>query len=394
MTWRFEGFQRCLPLVRVMRLVRLPGFAAALCALLACGVVDQAAGASRAALIVGNGAYRHVPPLKNPANDARDLAAKLRENGFEVEEVIDANLKAFEQAIERFLARLGPDAEALFHFSGHGMQIEEENYLIPVDFEMKDPASVKYDAISAGKLHDRMAGSGARLNIVILDACRNNGFAASRSSGAGLAAMNAARGSFIAFSTAPGRTASDDPMGRNGLFTGYLLEALSRPGLSLDEVFNYVRERTYEASEGKQLPWTSSSVIGPFFFAGAGDRRDLVYSPNETSAQQTALQASPRQAESRPAPQANLAGLGELDERLTQLASRAAAVQESLRMLRDRQQQQGLGLRGDIVTAQNQMEFTLSQAEAQLGKRDAAATQRSLRLAEQAIETLEKFLGR
>ena len=144
---------------------------------------------------------------------------------------------------------------------------------MPVDFELKDEASVKYDAYPASKIHDRVAHSGVRLNIVILDACRNNGFTASRSASAGLAAMNAARGSFIAFSTAPGSTASDNPRGRNGLFTSYLLDTIRKPGLTLDEVFNQVRQGVYQASENKQLAWTSSSVIGDFYFLPAGATR-------------------------------------------------------------------------------------------------------------------------
>ena len=147
-------------------------------------------------------------------------------------------------------------------------------------FKLTDEASVKYDAVSASKLHERVAKSGARLNIMIFDACRNNNFSLSRSGGGGLAAMNAARGSFIVFATAPGRTADDNRRGSNGLFTGFLLEALSTPGLKLDEVFNRVRERTFAASGERQLPWTSSSVIGDFYFIPDGSERDLTFVPN------------------------------------------------------------------------------------------------------------------
>ena len=362
---------------------------AALLSLLLGAAVVQAA-QQRSALVIGNGAYRHVPSLQNPRHDAEDLSKLLGELGFSVETVLDADLSAMERAADRFVRGLRPGAAAVFHYSGHGLQVEDQNYLIPVDFRLSDQASVKYDSLSASKLHDRMAASGADVNIVILDACRNNGFALSRSSGAGLAAMNAAKGSYIVFSTAPGRTASDDPDGRNGLFTGYLLEALGRPGLDLDDLFGYVRERTYEASDGQQLPWTSSSVIGRFYFApAAGGQRDLVYEPNPRPA--PAKVSSSRQA-SRPArpPVIDAA----LDERLTFLASRAAAVSESLEQLRAAQRQRGLGLRGDMAAAEKRMQYALGQAERLLADGDPAGAERNLGLAEKAVAQLERFLGR
>ncbi|MCP5112654.1 MAG: caspase family protein, partial [bacterium] len=220
----------------------------------------------RLALVFGNDDYQHAPKLHNAANDADDLARMLAELGFEVDRVTNAGLRGMETAINRFVAKLRAGDVAFFHFSGHGIQIEGQNYLIPVDFQLSDEASVKYDAYSASKLHDRLAGSGSRLNIVVLDACRNNGFRTTRSAGAGLAAMHAAEGSFVAFSTSPGMTADDNPTGDNGLFTSYLLEALQQPGLDLDRVFNDVREKVYQASGKRQLPWSSSSVIGQFHF--------------------------------------------------------------------------------------------------------------------------------
>ena len=305
-----------------------------------------------------------------------------------------------EGAGESFVGKLSPQSEALFHYSGHGLQIEQENYLVPVDFQLKDAASVKYDAVSASKLHDRMAATGSKLNIVILDACRTNGFSSSRSSGSGLAAMNAARGSFIAFSTAPGRIAADNPEGRNGLFTGYLLEALRVPGLPLDEVFNRVRENTYSASNGIQVPWSSSSVIGRFYFSPS-DGRDLQLVSGEDAAAQTTLTGAQagggvRQTTTtapRP-PVAAAVTAAELDERLTLLASRAAGVSQSLEQLKASQAQSGLGLRRDMVGAEQRMGFNLRQSEERLGAGDRAGASRSMDLAEKAIEQLERFLGR
>jgi hypothetical protein len=139
-----------------------------------------------------------------------------------------------------------------------------------VDFDAKDEADAKYVAYSASRLYERMDLAGARLNILILDACRNNPFRSTRSGDGGLAAMSTGRGTLIAFATAPGKTADDNPSGRNGLFTSHLISALREPGLSLDQVFNRVREKVYSESNQRQLPWTVSSVIGEFYFQSAG----------------------------------------------------------------------------------------------------------------------------
>lgn len=357
------------------------------------GSVGWAQALDRVALVIGNSSYRHVPPLKNPVNDAADLTAKLRELGFKVTHVVDADQAAMDRAVNAFVGKLHKDSAAFFHFSGHGLQVQQENFLVPVDFKLTDAASVRYDAVSASKLHDRMAATGSQLNILVLDACRNGGLGLTRSSGSGLASMNAARGSFIAFATAPGRTAADNPNGRNGLFTGYLLEALSTPGLSLDEVFNEVRADTYAASEEEQLPWSSSSVIGQFFFI-PGDRRDLVYDSME-NAPKPAADPDPigsRQAQPKPRP-APTASTAELDERLTLVAARAGAVKQSLDELKTSQRQDGLGLRGDMSAAERRMTYTLGQAEKLLTDGDVVGATRNLDLAERALEQLEKFLG-
>jgi hypothetical protein len=149
--------------------------------------------------------------------------------------------------------------------------LQEENYLAPVDFDAKDEADAKYVSYSASRLQERIEGAGARLTILVLDACRNNPFRTSRSGAGGLSAMNAGKGTLIAFATSPGKTADDNPGGANGLFTMHLVKAMREPGLSLDQVFNRVRERVYTDSGQRQLPWTVSSVIGEFHFRpGAG----------------------------------------------------------------------------------------------------------------------------
>ena len=219
------------------------------------------------ALVIGNSAYASNP-LRNPVNDAQAMGQRLRELNYDVTVVTDAGYESMGRAIDGYLNKLMTGDVAFFYYSGHGMQVEGENYLIPVDFQAQNEADVRYRAHAAGRIQERMEKSGAQLNILVLDACRNNPFrATSRSGTQGLAAMSGGRGTFIAFATAPGRTASDNPNGRNGLFTQYLLDALATPGLGLNDVFDLVRVRVDDASGGKQLPWTLSSVVGRYSFA-------------------------------------------------------------------------------------------------------------------------------
>jgi formylglycine-generating enzyme required for sulfatase activity len=218
------------------------------------------------ALVIGNAAYPNRP-LANSVHDAQAIARRLRELNFDVALTTDAGRKAMGLAIDQFLGKLGTGDVAFFYYSGHGMQVDGENYLIPLDFAGQNETDVRYDAHPLGRIQERMERSGAQLNMLVLDACRDNPYrAAVRSGVAGLAAPNVGRGTFIALATAPGRTASDNPGGQYGLFTQYLLDALSVRGLGLDDVFNTVRERVDAASGGRQLPWTSSSVVGRYIF--------------------------------------------------------------------------------------------------------------------------------
>jgi len=224
----------------------------------------------RVALVVGNADYP-TSPLRNPVNDAQALSASLRQVGFEVMSATNTNLQALDRAVSSFTSSLRKDDVALFYYAGHGLQVEGENYLVPVDFRADQEADLPYQAYPAGRVLERMQASGAVLSIVIMDACRNNPFRTTRSGVKGLAAMNTGKGSFIAFSTAPGATADDNQNDTNGLFTKFLLEALRQADLKLSDIFDQVRERVYEASGGKQLPWTGSSVIGTFVFQSSED---------------------------------------------------------------------------------------------------------------------------
>ena len=226
--------------------------------------------ARRLGLVMGNAKYPGGSALVNSVKDALSVEKLLRELGFEIEVETDGNKETMELAVDRFVKRLRPGDVALFYYAGHGFQIDGENYLVPIDFNAWDDATkAKYRAYSASEIVARMERSGARLNIAIMDACRNNPFAASRGvSVGGLASMGTETGTFIAFATAPGKTASDNPgpAGGNGLFTSHLLNALRVPGLSLDDVFNQTREEVVKASKNRQTPWVMSSVVGPKFY--------------------------------------------------------------------------------------------------------------------------------
>ncbi len=230
-------------------------------------VVQPAASSRKLALIIGNNAYRNQQPLRNSVNDAVAMGDALRGLGFEVDVERNVSMSQFEEAADRFIASVRPGDTALFYYSGHGMQVGDENYLIPVDFDARTPADAKYKAYAASRMQDNLRDAGAGLQILIFDACRDNPYRGLRSGGGGLGPMQAAKGAYIAFATAPGRTADDNAGGRNGLFTSALLNALHQPGLTLDEVFNRVRAQV-SATRPTQVPWLTLSVVNEFYFLG------------------------------------------------------------------------------------------------------------------------------
>jgi uncharacterized caspase-like protein len=219
----------------------------------------------RLALVVGNAAYKDSP-LTNPVNDARAIAQALRESGFSVTLVENSDLRAMQAALRRFGDQLRAGGTGLFYFAGHGMQIKGRNYLLPVGGNIDREDEVAYQAVDAQAVLDKMEAAGNGNNIMILDACRNNPFTRSMRSGqSGLAQMDAPVGTLVAFATSPGSVASDGS-GQNGLYTQYLLSAMRSPGLKLEDVFKQVRSQVRKDSQGKQVPWESTSLEGDFYF--------------------------------------------------------------------------------------------------------------------------------
>ena len=226
---------------------------------------ERLAAEPRVALVIGNGAYRY-DRLRNPVSDARAVAATLGALGFRVTTLRNADLKSMRRAVIEFGRQLGNGGVGLFYYAGHGVQVDGVNYLIPLDAQIEAQEHVAVESMSLNQVLARMGGARNRLNIVILDACRNNPFAgAFRSPARGLAQTVAPSGTYIAFATAPGEVALDGD-GVNSLFTSALLKAARRPGLKLEEVFKRVRARVQGSTAGKQVPWTQSSITGDFYF--------------------------------------------------------------------------------------------------------------------------------
>lgn len=226
----------------------------------------------RFALVIGNGSYnKEIGLLKNPVNDATDIATELRKSDFDVQLLTNATYVQIREAMRKFQDRLasGPKDQTvgLFYYAGHGVQYQDENYLVPIDANVKYEDDIVRMCFPVQRMVlNNMENTNSRMNIIILDACRNNPFpATTRSVGGGLAEMKRARGSFIAYATAPGSVASDG-VGRNGLYTQELLKALRKPGLTIEQVFKEVRMNVLKMSGEKQYTWDSSNIIGEFYF--------------------------------------------------------------------------------------------------------------------------------
>jgi tetratricopeptide (TPR) repeat protein len=219
----------------------------------------------RHALVIGNASYA-VAPLVNSANDAAAVAKVLEKAGFTVDLKLNANQKQLQDAVTAFGDRLRSGGAGLFYFAGHGVQIKGRNFLMPVGADIKREDEVPYKAVDVQQVLDKMETAKNRINVVILDACRDNPFARStRSGGAGLSQLDAPIGSMVAFATAPGSVASDG-RGSNGLYTQHLLANIERPGVPIEEVFKRVRLGVRLDSNGGQVPWESTSLEGDFYF--------------------------------------------------------------------------------------------------------------------------------
>lgn len=232
---------------------------------------NATASTRRLALVIGNAAYANAPPLKNPANDANDVADRLSELGFTVDRGVNLTQRSMKAKIREFGQKLKAGGHGLFYFAGHGVQLRGRNFLIPVDADIQSETDVEDQGVDTNLVLGMMDEAGNGLNVIILDACRNNPFARSfRSAANGLAQMDAPSGTLIAYATAPGSVASDGN-NRNGLYTSELLKNMMVPGLSIEEVFKRVRISVRNSTAGKQTPWEASSLTGDFYFRKANE---------------------------------------------------------------------------------------------------------------------------
>ncbi|MBY0241445.1 MAG: caspase family protein [Burkholderiaceae bacterium] len=220
----------------------------------------------RLALVIGNSGYK-TSPLINPVNDARAMAIKLQQLGFTVIKRENASLEEMMSAVREFGNQLKNGGVGLFYYAGHGIQAKGVNYLVPVDANIAREDELATRAYNANEVLEKMDTAKNRINLVVLDACRDNPFARSFRSGArGLAGMDSTpKGTLVAYATSPGSTASDGS-GSNGLYTAQLLAAMAEPGVKVEDVFKRVREGVLSESEGKQTPWEMSSITGNFYF--------------------------------------------------------------------------------------------------------------------------------
>lgn len=228
----------------------------------------------RIALVIGNSSYLHAGKLRNPINDARSMSSTLTSLGFQVLKYEDVSLSEMKEAVDKFGKLISQSDVSLFFYAGHGIQVNGKNYLIPVDAKIESKNDVEYNSLDAGRILSKMEERQEKTNIIILDACRNNPFERSWNravkinggGGTGLAFMNAPSGSLIAYSTAPGNTASDGEEGTNGLYTASLIKEMKTPNISIEEMFKRVRVDVEQKSHGRQVSWESTSLKGSFFF--------------------------------------------------------------------------------------------------------------------------------
>src|ERR1700722_5259850 len=236
-------------------------------ALAAACLVGAAQAETRLALVMGNSNYANVNKLPNPANDAKAVADDLKSAGFDVTLALNVTQPDMRRAIQNFAAKLakkGPDTIALVYYAGHGVQVDGENFLIPVDAKIERESDIAIAAVRLADVMNALASVPSKMRIVILDACRNNPFATTKQT-RGLAIVDAPAGSIVAYSTAPGTEATDGAGGHSP-YTAAFIEVSKEPHLQIEQLFKEVRLKVNQATNGQQTPWESSSLTANFWF--------------------------------------------------------------------------------------------------------------------------------
>jgi hypothetical protein len=221
----------------------------------------------RVALVVGNKNYK-VRPLANPLNDADDMSRSLRTSGFEVIDLRDATLQQMRSGVRQFGDKLLSSDVGLVYYSGHGVEVKGRNYFIPVNADIQREDEITDQGLDVSLVLEKMSTAGKGVNILIVDACRDDPFGRSfRSASRGLAQMDAPRGTIIAYATSPGKVASDgDPRERNSPYTKNLIKAMQTPNKPIEQVFKEIRRAVQEETKNQQTPWENTSLSGDFYF--------------------------------------------------------------------------------------------------------------------------------
>lgn len=253
--------------------------------LLICSLGLHAQGYSKKlALVIGNAAYQHGGALKNPVNDAKTMAETLKQLGFEVMLHENVSQNQMKQAINAYGIKLRGYDVGLFYYAGHGIQHKGTNYMIPVEADIQAAEQIEFDCVAPDRVLAYMEAASTKVNLIILDACRNNPFERSwhrSGTGNGLAMMDAPKGTLIAYATAPGKVAADGE-GTNGLYTSVLLKYLKDPDLNVEQIFKKVRTEVTEKSFGAQVPWETTSLTGEDFYFAA-DKKTRALASAKTS---------------------------------------------------------------------------------------------------------------
>ncbi|QDM21386.1 caspase family protein [Tardiphaga sp. vice154] len=271
-------------------------------------LINAPAGAeNRIALVIGQSAYRAVTPLPNPVNDARAMAQMLGDAGFEVQSASDLGQNELRARIGAFAASVaekGPDTVSLVFYAGHGLQIDGENYLVPVDVDPKREADIPLQAVRLNDILNTLTSVPSRTRIILLDACRNNPFPGiNKTTGRGLAHVDVklgTAGTLLSFSTSPGAEA-EDGSGGNSPYTAALLKAGREPNLAIEDAFKRVRLSVNLATEGRQTPWESSSLVSDFRFFGSSVATAAVADakPSDSSTASDSRTAEPKITEAK-----------------------------------------------------------------------------------------------
>ena len=327
----------------------------------------------KVALVIGNSAYEHVTPLKNPLNDAQDIGATLENLGFSVTRALDASRGEIQQAVDRFQeasSRRGTKV-ALFYYSGHGVEYEGSNYIIPVNAEIRNEYELVDQAFSADRIVKAMDRNRAAFNLVILDACRDNPFFSSRSGSRGLASMSGGGRSMIVFATSPGQVAADGS-GRNSPFTKAFIEHAATPGLEVTAMMKAINGTVQKLTSGRQVPWYTTSYSEDVFLSAAEELTGADGLVGRVNREIAALEAAIAQRE-----KAIASARTEAEKRLLELEQRRARAEESAKRMQAEQLSE-IAARAKEILQQKESEDALRESmEKQLSAQKAALTEQA-----------------